>query len=136
MAPYPQRLELTNLTALYLSNNPLSGVVPSTLSNLTNLEHLLLHNTALTSSPNPIVGNKPVVQNYFLSLWGPQAFRYLKYGIAITKKRQDTTSTTTTSAASTEYTSQPFFTYLTRCEDATDHILSFLDPLNYGVERK
>ena len=27
----------------------------------------------------------------------------------------------------------PFFTFLTRCKDATDHILSFLDPGTYGV---
>ena len=27
----------------------------------------------------------------------------------------------------------PFVTSLTRCEDATDHILSFLDSITYGV---
>ena len=58
----------------------------------------------------------------------PQALHFLKYGIAISKKRQDTPSTTPAP--------HPFFTFLINCDDAMDHILSFLDPLNYGVERK
>ena len=56
-----------------------------------------------------------MVQAYILTLWRPQALRFLKYGIDITKKRQG--------APSTNPDPHPFFTFLTRCEDAMDHIL-------------
>ena len=130
---------LTNLKTLVLSHNPLSGVVPSTLSNLTNLtnlELLWLYGTNLTDAPTYRLNCKPVVQDYLSTLWRPQALRFLKYGVAITKKQQDMKSTTTTSTEYAPPAPDPFFAFLTRCEDATDHILSFLDPLNHGVERK
>jgi hypothetical protein len=127
--PIPPRIgALTNLTSLHLDCNPLSGVVPSTLSTLSNLEVLSLDETALTNRPDTIVHQKPAIQNYLLSLWGPQAFRFLKYGIAITKKRQDALAPTTSTS--------PFLIFLTRCEDAMDHILSFLDPVKYGVSSR
>ena len=96
---------------------------------------LWLDGTNLSNAPTDL-RDKPVVQGYLSTLWHPQALRFLKYGIAITKKRQDTTSATSTSTESAAPAPHPFFTFITRCEDATDHILSFLDPLNYGVERK
>ena len=45
-------------------------------------------------------------------------------------------NTITSSAESAPLTPQPFFKLLATCEDTTDKILSFLDPLNYSVERK
>ena len=63
-----------------------------------------------------------------LTLWRPQALRFLTHGIAITKKRQEAVSTTPAP--------HPFFTFLITCEDATDYILSFLNPVTYGVSSR
>ena len=73
-----------------------------------------------------------MVQAYLLSLWRPQALRFLKFGIAITKKRQDANSSTAISTESTAFATYSFFAFLVTCEDATDHILSFLDLVAYG----
>ena len=116
---------LTNLKSLDLNRSHLSGVVPSTLSNLTNLEYMDLTEKCLTNSQTKYLGSKPRVQDYLSTLWRRQALLFLNHGIAITKNRQDAPSTTTSTSL--------FFIYLTRCEDATDHILSFLNPITYGV---
>ena len=78
-------------TCVYLHDNSLSGLVPSTLSNL---EFLWLNRTAPTNSPGPIyLHTKSEVQDYLLSLWRHSVLRLLKYSIVITKKRQDILST-------------------------------------------
>ena len=110
---------------LQLGCNPLSGVVPSTLSNFTNLESLWLNETALTNALTSWFNEKRYVQDYLLTLWRPQALSFINHSIAITKKRQDTLAPTPAP--------HPFFAFLTRCEDATDHILPCLDPVTYVV---
>ena len=113
---------LTSLTVLYLHRNPLSGAVPASLSNLTNLETLSLTDTNLSNAPTKYLDTKSEVQPYLLTLWHPQALRFLKYGIAITKRQLMVSTVTST---------DPFFDFLaTHGESLAELTPSFLDPLS------
>ena len=121
---------LSSLTSLDLSNNSLSGVVPYSFSNLLNLEYLGLSDNNFSSGSDDL-NNKREVRDYFNSLWRHPTIRLLNYGIAITKKRQDSLSTTTTTSTTLPPPPpHPFFTFLADYEDSlTDLIMSFLDPV-------
>mmetsp|Transcript_12454 Transcript_12454/g.25466 ORF Transcript_12454/g.25466 Transcript_12454/m.25466 type:complete len:484 (+) Transcript_12454:186-1637(+) len=126
---------LSSLTELNLHSNSLSGDVPYSFSSLPNLEHLGLNGNNFSNQSDcdlysNLYGKRPV-QDYLISLWLPQTLRLLNYGIAITKKRQDSLSTTTTSTgAAPASPPHPFFVFLAAHEHTlTDIILSFLDPL-------
>ena len=96
---------------------------------------LSLRDPVLTNTTTQSLSDKPVIQDYLSSQWRPQALRFLTHGVSITKKRQATLERRI-SARRAPSTPHPFFTFITRCDDATDYILSFLDQLTYGVERK
>jgi len=125
---------LSSLTELNLHSNSLSGDVPYSFSSLPNLEHLGLNGNNFSNQSDcdlysNLYGKRPV-QDYLISLWLPQTLRLLNYGIAITKKRQDSLSTaTTTSITLHPPPPHPFFAFLADHEDSlTDLIMSFLDP--------
>mmetsp|Transcript_12453 Transcript_12453/g.25463 ORF Transcript_12453/g.25463 Transcript_12453/m.25463 type:complete len:470 (+) Transcript_12453:235-1644(+) len=122
---------LSSLTYLDLRHNSLSGTVPYSLSNLTNLKNLSLSINNLSNSLNRVLDTKQEIQEYFIYLWRNPTIQLLNYGMAITKKRQDSLSTTTTSTgAAPASPPHPFFVFLAAHEHTlTDIILSFLDPL-------
>ena len=58
---------LTNLEGLYLSNNQLTGEIPSEIGNLTNLTELRLYINDLTGSIPPEIGNLTNLTQLFLN---------------------------------------------------------------------
>ena len=78
-----------------------------------------LNGNSLSKAPSSNLHSKPLTQAYLHSLWRTPALRLLNYGIAITKKRQNSLLTST------------LFDLLSRFEHSlTDIILSYLDALH------
>jgi hypothetical protein len=73
--PIPSTLgNLTNLEVLYLAFNQINGPIPSTLGNLTNLEYLYLESNHIHGSIPPKIGNMKNLTTLYLwnnSLIGP-----------------------------------------------------------------
>ena len=120
---------LSSLTYLFLNNNSLSGVLPYSFSNLLNLAKLTLQRNNLSNDQNQYLGNKPGVQDFFISLFRHPTIRLLNFGIAITKKRQASLDRRISPRRATP-SPHPFFAFLADHEHGlTDLIMSFLDPL-------
>ena len=112
----PEFRALSSLVNLDLSCNSLSGVIPSTLSNLKNLACLnLALNKKLSDAPHDHpLESKDETQAYLTFIHLPVVLHFINFGIAITKKRQDTLSTS----------SQPSFAFLANSKDASHPVLS------------
>ena len=113
-------LGLKSLVRLSLEENFFSGMVPPSLANLECLKSLYLDNSKLSDAPPNLYSHRRV-QTYFALMNRSPVLRLLNYGTAITAKRQSDTAITKTTT--------DLFNFLASNEDATRHILSYLDPL-------